>query len=113
YLTGMKNGSPKRKPLPGPSGSVKGRSGNAVSGSGRLCPVMFGPSYGRGRFSRAAWKRNSLSVLCVSVEVRPPMSACDESFSIARENRPRPYRSEEHTSELQSLAYLVCRLLLA
>src|SRR2546425_6810289 len=23
-----------------------------------------------------------------------------------------PYRSEEHTSELQSLAYLVCRLLL-
>src|SRR2546425_7732395 len=26
--------------------------------------------------------------------------------------RPRPLRSEEHTSELQSLAYLVCRLLL-
>src|SRR2546425_9781135 len=26
--------------------------------------------------------------------------------------RPRPPRSEEHTSELQSLAYLVCRLLL-
>src|SRR2546425_1296177 len=25
---------------------------------------------------------------------------------------PRAYRSEEHTSELQSLAYLVCRLLL-
>src|SRR2546425_8133171 len=25
---------------------------------------------------------------------------------------PRPFRSEEHTSELQSLAYLVCRLLL-
>src|SRR2546423_7948574 len=24
----------------------------------------------------------------------------------------RPHRSEEHTSELQSLAYLVCRLLL-
>src|SRR2546423_7197465 len=29
----------------------------------------------------------------------------------ARRLRPRP-RSEEHTSELQSLAYLVCRLLL-
>src|ERR1041384_173334 len=27
-------------------------------------------------------------------------------------NPPRPLRSEEHTSELQSLAYLVCRLLL-
>src|SRR2546425_6861749 len=26
--------------------------------------------------------------------------------------RVRPVRSEEHTSELQSLAYLVCRLLL-
>src|SRR2546425_5043114 len=26
--------------------------------------------------------------------------------------RLRPHRSEEHTSELQSLAYLVCRLLL-
>src|SRR2546425_8366246 len=26
--------------------------------------------------------------------------------------QPRGYRSEEHTSELQSLAYLVCRLLL-
>src|SRR5205823_6644077 len=26
--------------------------------------------------------------------------------------RPAPTRSEEHTSELQSLAYLVCRLLL-
>src|SRR2546425_860909 len=33
----------------------------------------------------------------------------------ARDPRARPflwYRSEEHTSELQSLAYLVCRLLL-
>src|SRR2546425_8487222 len=30
----------------------------------------------------------------------------------AREPRARRVRSEEHTSELQSLAYLVCRLLL-
>src|SRR2546423_6409392 len=29
-----------------------------------------------------------------------------------RRCRRRPARSEEHTSELQSLAYLVCRLLL-
>src|SRR2546425_3288319 len=29
-----------------------------------------------------------------------------------RQKRPLPQRSEEHTSELQSLAYLVCRLLL-
>src|SRR2546425_7085154 len=30
----------------------------------------------------------------------------------AASSRGRPQRSEEHTSELQSLAYLVCRLLL-
>src|SRR5687767_15619207 len=35
--------------------------------------------------------------------VRPPSR---------RPPAPRGYRSEEHTSELQSLAYLVCRLLL-
>src|SRR2546425_6336626 len=37
------------------------------------------------------------------------------SFSTARPGSGRcwpPRRSEEHTSELQSLAYLVCRLLL-
>src|SRR2546425_8798174 len=31
---------------------------------------------------------------------------------VAAERLPHPSRSEEHTSELQSLAYLVCRLLL-
>src|SRR2546423_10896128 len=35
-----------------------------------------------------------------------------EGRSAARERRPPNWRSEEHTSELQSLAYLVCRLLL-
>src|SRR3712207_7637278 len=29
-----------------------------------------------------------------------------------RTQRPEPFRSEEHTSELQSRQYLVCRLLL-
>src|SRR2546425_2301811 len=47
---------------------------------------------------------------------RPRRRGCD---SRARERAPSPLaepdacaRSEEHTSELQSLAYLVCRLLL-
>src|SRR2546425_4016877 len=40
-----------------------------------------------------------------------------ESVTVSATAPPRPpimkkYRSEEHTSELQSLAYLVCRLLL-
>src|SRR5687767_15674680 len=33
-------------------------------------------------------------------------------FASVRARRVLPERSEEHTSELQSLAYLVCRLLL-
>src|SRR2546425_7787548 len=45
----------------------------------------------------------------------PPFSPPEGPFlcSSARIGIPsREYRSEEHTSELQSLAYLVCRLLL-
>src|SRR2546425_2354305 len=34
------------------------------------------------------------------------------NFSLGNAARHFPSRSEEHTSELQSLAYLVCRLLL-
>src|SRR3989441_7009945 len=34
------------------------------------------------------------------------------AFAEDRALRPAAHRSEEHTSELQSLAYLVCRLLL-
>src|SRR2546425_6203514 len=34
------------------------------------------------------------------------------TVSTARRRKGAPPRSEEHTSELQSLAYLVCRLLL-
>src|SRR3712207_7614426 len=40
-------------------------------------------------------------------------AAIHEAFHIARSGRPGPVlRSEEHTSELQSRQYLVCRLLL-
>src|SRR2546425_7057974 len=38
---------------------------------------------------------------------RPDVSRSEELFE-----RAKAVRSEEHTSELQSLAYLVCRLLL-
>src|SRR3712207_7956574 len=41
---------------------------------------------------------------------RPPCSTC--ARSAVRPGPPRPTRSEEHTSELQSRQYLVCRLLL-
>src|SRR3712207_7685023 len=39
-----------------------------------------------------------------------PLAAQD--VLVRRDQRPRPRRSEEHTSELQSRQYLVCRLLL-
>src|SRR2546425_7793607 len=41
-----------------------------------------------------------------------PANAFVPPRSIATTGRARTKRSEEHTSELQSLAYLVCRLLL-
>src|SRR5229473_7356955 len=42
------------------------------------------------------------------------VTAIDTSSGLPSRRRlhPRAFRSEEHTSELQSLAYLVCRLLL-
>src|SRR2546425_4634560 len=41
----------------------------------------------------------------------PAKSRC-ATASAFRAPLPQTFRSEEHTSELQSLAYLVCRLLL-
>src|SRR2546425_10934336 len=41
-----------------------------------------------------------------------PHALVEHAVNRGRFVRPRRARSEEHTSELQSLAYLVCRLLL-
>src|SRR5205823_14537250 len=59
------------------------------------------------RFSRSSWPRKrSLAnrMLPTMIQVHSRVST---TFGKAI-----PNRSEEHTSELQSLAYLVCRLLL-
>src|SRR2546423_5008875 len=69
--------------------------------------------------SRAAESRPALRVLKDSgreryqrrtsaAESRPALRVLKESCCL----RVHRHRSEEHTSELQSLAYLVCRLLL-
>src|SRR5205823_14315198 len=42
----------------------------------------------------------------------PARQAIQPAWPEQRSHDPRRRRSEEHTSELQSLAYLVCRLLL-
>src|SRR2546423_3923231 len=60
--------------------------------------------------SRRAWRRR----------IRPPARGaapsspvrCGRDAGVASVDVARAMRSEEHTSELQSLAYLVCRLLL-
>src|SRR3712207_8803631 len=43
---------------------------------------------------------------------RPPQASWLRVVFRKGKRRPRPARSEEHTSELQSRQYLVCRLLL-
>src|SRR2546425_7833303 len=46
-------------------------------------------------------------------ERRPAVRALKEEIGVGGDAKGRLFqRSEEHTSELQSLAYLVCRLLL-
>src|SRR2546423_7976716 len=47
-----------------------------------------------------------------SAQVRPAVRALPESRARLDARFRHRLRSEEHTSELQSLAYLVCRLLL-
>src|SRR2546423_10792979 len=49
-----------------------------------------------------------------SHQLRTPLTVLIGQIEVAlrQERTGEEYRSEEHTSELQSLAYLVCRLLL-
>src|SRR2546425_6421740 len=47
----------------------------------------------------------------INIQV-PPLRERREDIPALVESFTKKYRSEEHTSELQSLAYLVCRLLL-
>src|SRR5258705_7310821 len=58
---------------------------------------------GRRRAGRAAGPAHAPAVPRAAVPGRRPAQQTD---------RPRAGRSEEHTSELQSLRHLVCRLLL-
>src|SRR5205823_11748079 len=51
------------------------------------------------------WSLGTLSMVHINVEVGGGMGTVDFHVDV-------DHRSEEHTSELQSLAYLVCRLLL-
>src|SRR5262245_64584830 len=64
-----------------------------------MCTSIGGVSYICGIWN--SWKFVST--------VRPSLN---EMFDLKAAPRPQTVRSEEHTSELQSLRHLVCRLLL-
>src|SRR2546425_3542956 len=53
------------------------------------------------------YSRPMRGLACIAILCASPAFAADSP-----ESAPDVHRSEEHTSELQSLAYLVCRLLL-
>src|SRR5687767_15758200 len=56
--------------------------------------------------------RSSIREAGASSGAPPSPAARSGSIPFPRATASAPSRSEEHTSELQSLAYLVCRLLL-
>src|SRR5205823_12474902 len=77
--------------------------------------VGKGGSEGRWDSKKAAngrFKNTDNSSSVRSVGRRSPDSQAWTAVSLVRKRRATSSRSEEHTSELQSLAYLVCRLLL-
>src|SRR5205823_4357252 len=66
-------------------------------------------------FASIASSRSVISPSCratSSTAVRSPRTSSREGRFQSSAKPREPRRSEEHTSELQSLAYLVCRLLL-
>src|SRR5687767_4470325 len=99
---------------------VAGRKYRSTNGS-NFSPAIGArqPSYEVmvGRFPMIGNPKSPLNAMGVPLAYRctapmrhPPMTC--EATPLRSQRLPGPIRSEEHTSELQSLAYLVCRLLL-
>src|SRR5205823_15085868 len=61
---------------------------------------------------RSPWVISIATALSISLWRTTQGSPSCWVKEMERSLNPQPLRSEEHTSELQSLAYLVCRLLL-
>src|SRR5205823_14766216 len=76
-----------------------------ISSSSNSLRARFGPSPGNRVISTSPGGKLALSLTAAGIAPSAE-SASTFSWIVA------PTRSEEHTSELQSLAYLVCRLLL-
>src|SRR3989441_8147612 len=107
----------RRRQPPGRDGSGKGRpwraSHLACASAGRpyTGSAVSGSAIARAAPSRARSESSSVAAgrrLSGGTGSAPVQRETSPAYRIA----PSPTRSEEHTSELQSLAYLVCRLLL-
>src|SRR2546425_4106952 len=64
----------------------------------------------RGPDARQVWQEGPCTLAHCRLRIIDISARSDQPLE--RPGRERVVRSEEHTSELQSLAYLVCRLLL-
>src|SRR5687767_15743174 len=99
---------------------MKTRLENEAAHEGKIqCPFGIGPDqFENGRFESMQHQSGvDAVVLHLFGEIRSArqheIEIAQDAVVISRTRAPADHlRSEEHTSELQSLAYLVCRLLL-
>src|SRR5205823_10925373 len=97
--------------LPGSWDSVH-RRGALDRASWRCCVAFRRTTAAIALDADATYPLFALTVPGTSSEVRVPVRLKREAHDRQADPGPVFDRSEEHTSELQSLAYLVCRLLL-
>src|SRR2546425_5197049 len=93
-----------------PAGTVQGLLGPNGAGKTtlvRILATLLAPDTGRARVSGVDVQKDPNTVRSL-IGLAGQYAAVDETLT----GQPDQARSEEHTSELQSLAYLVCRLLL-
>src|SRR5262245_833694 len=92
---------------PGVSGALTGRGAQGLNAFGTLASPFTGGYLGPNPFSAMSFLGQTFAP---TTTVNP--SAAPAGSSLASLGFGKLMRSEEHTSELQSLRHLVCRLLL-
>src|SRR3989441_12817591 len=104
-------GMASKRPLPNEASVIAASdvTWRSLGASDWLEAFQSHPRIGESRAERAAPAQSS----AWSAQEQQKVSTADDAIKLALAQGNRDYeRSEEHTSELQSLAYLVCRLLL-
>src|SRR2546425_6733978 len=110
-LQSFRRGAPRRRPNRS-APLANGRERRAACGTWAAAPKPHSVAQARARLDRlficGALHEKRVELLAGRVAVAGAQSdSCERQLRV-----PCVIRSEEHTSELQSLAYLVCRLLL-